>query len=409
VDLRGRRSVKFVEERRREMARKTVSKAEYLRRIRQKMQQRNQGKRDSHEFRPQKAKKDQTLQYYFRVLPELCKGDECASGTCQYDQELWYYENGAHWENRERIECPRIHDRGDCEACNLGFELMSEHDDKKYRRRIAQKFLSSQGFAVNIYFLNSKKNPEALRGQVMWYNAPKTVWEIWDRVIQSDDPGDEEEPRACGLFFDPYEGGYTFKLEATKKFDFNTYESSSFLVKSLGPLVKLSNGEPDEEAIDRILKQRHVLSEKWGKRDPKKITELVQRLMSKEGGDDTSDINIESMKPTKTEEVVEERTKPAPRREEVEEEEPTKQQEEVIEELEEEKPTRQQEEVIEELEEEKPTKQQEEVIEELEEEKPASKSKQKSSKTKSSKAKSDIEDDDDEALKSLLDTIGEED
>jgi len=266
------------------MAKKAPSREEMLARVRKKMQEKSVGRRDPDEFRCPTAKKDQTLEYYFKVLPELQAGSKCSGGEAPIDMDLWYYENGAHFIGGERIECPRCHDRTACPICQLGFDMMEGSEDKEYRSRISRAYLGRSYYAVNIYFINHQKNPENLRGRVMWYNAPKTVWDKWDACIHNDDPGDKDEPRACGLFFEPLESTYVFKLEATLKNEYNNYETSKFLPATLGPLVKLSNGQPDEEAIEKIMSQRHFLPKKFVERNRKKLEEQAAFILKKEGG-----------------------------------------------------------------------------------------------------------------------------
>lgn len=300
------------------MARKMPSREEMLALTRKKMQERSQGRKDPDEFRCPLAKDDQTLEFYFKVLPALEAGDVCKTGSDESGAPdgLWYYENGAHFSNRVRHECPRCHDNEPCTLCQFGFDLMQDSNDKTFRQRVAKTYLARSYYAVNIYFLNNEKNPEKLRGQVFWYNAPKTVWDVWDACIQSDNPGDPEEPRACGIFFHPWEATYTFKLVAKKKGDYNTYEGSLFLPNTFGPLAKLQGGEPDDEAIDRILSQRHILPAKFNKRDPDKLEEILAKLSAREGGKkDTEQIPVDGKgAASAAAEVVEEPTKAAPPR-----------------------------------------------------------------------------------------------
>jgi len=288
---------------------KMMSREEMLAQVRKKMAERsNKGSRDKDEFRPPKANPEQTLEYYFRILPELNKGDKCASGTCDQDSDLWYYENGSHWFNKRRIECPRQHDQNSCDLCQFGFDHLEKEQDKQVRSRISKNFLAKGTYAVNIYFLNMSKNPDDVRGKVMWYNAPRTVWTIWDETINSDDPGDEEEPRAYGIFYHPLEG-YTFKLVVKRRDDYNNYEKSYFMAPSLGPMVKKKDG-PDEARIAEILAQRHILTEKFEERSQEKIAEIlnmVKKSYSGDDGDDGVDDGEEvKIKPKKAEKAVEE-------------------------------------------------------------------------------------------------------
>lgn len=286
---------------------KLMSREEMLAQVRKKMAERsNKGNRDKDEFRPPKANPEQTLEYYFRILPELSKGDKCASGVCDQDSDLWYYENGSHWVNKKKVECPRCHDQNPCELCQFGFDLLEKENDKQVRSRISKNFLAKGMYAVNIYFLNTSKNTEDVRGKVMWYNAPRTVWAIWDETINSDDPGDEEEPRACGIFYHPLEG-YTFKLVVKRRDDYNNYEKSCFMASSLGPLVKKKDGNPDDARIAEILAQRHILTMKFEERSQDRIMEILNKVKDNYAGagdDEGEDIKFDKSKKEKVEEDV---------------------------------------------------------------------------------------------------------
>jgi hypothetical protein len=256
------------------------------------MREKSKFRRDPDEFRPPRVKENEALEYYFRVLPELHKGQKCKTGICDMDNDLWYYENGFHFYENTRHPCPRIHDGQDCPLCSIGFQLMRDVSDPTVRQRIARDYLARTYYAVNIYFLNIEKNPESLRGKVMWYNMPLQIWKMMDTCINSDNPGDAEEPLACGIFYHPYEGGYNFKLRATKKGDYNNYEQGSgFLAQSFGPLVKSKTTEPDREKIEEILAQRIILQSKFPPRSTDGLEQTARKLLHKEqsGGEEKSD------------------------------------------------------------------------------------------------------------------------
>jgi hypothetical protein len=255
------------------------SRDELLKRMRKKQEERTTRRKDPDQFSPPQIKDHTTkLIYYFRVLPELHEGDKCASGVCEVDNELWYYENGVHWFQKERHECPRVHDGKECQLCQLGFDLMESAPDKDAKSQLARKYLARQGFAVNVYFLDVKTNPEELRGKVKWFNLPITLWRKMDECISSDDAGDELDQKAHGIFYHPYEGGYTFKLIAQKKGDWNDYSESSFLPKSFSPLMVAENNEPDDKAIQEILAKRIVLQSRFAERNNEKLTMLVKKI-----------------------------------------------------------------------------------------------------------------------------------
>lgn len=260
------------------------TREELRKRMMKKQAERTSRMKDPDEFRVPKVAGGEKLVYYFRVLPELEKGDKCVGGTCDVASELWFYANGAHWLNKQKHECPRMHDGNECEMCKLGWDLLEDEKDEDVRKKVIRQYMPRSGYAMNIYFLNIKNNPENLRGKVMWYNAPITVWKPMDACIANEDAGSEVDPHATGIFYHPYEGGYTFKLTATKKGDWNNYESEcGFLAKSFGPLVSDENGKPNNEAIQAILDKRHVLQNKFPARNADKIAEIVKKIESPVG------------------------------------------------------------------------------------------------------------------------------
>lgn len=298
------------------------TREELLKRVRQKNLEKASGRRDPDEFRcPQIKSKSETLEYYFIVLPELQIGEACKGGVCEVGSELWYYENGSHFIDNNKYECPRVHDGSACPMCEMGFELIKDTDDRDVRKNIASRYIARGRFAVNVYFLNVTKNPEDLRGKVKWYNMPNTVWDKMDACVSSDDPGDEIDQKACGIFYHPWEGCYTFKLIARKKGDYNTYEESCFLPKTFGPLAALKdeegkivkdedgNSSPDEERITEILAQRHVLQKKFTARDEEKLSNLVAKIQAKElGHDEAEQIPVDEPKEEPQAEEVSEET-----------------------------------------------------------------------------------------------------
>lgn len=262
---------------------------EMLARLRKKMEERGQGRRDPDIFMPGEAKDGERLEWFFRVLPPLVEGETCKTGTAPKTLEFWFYENGAHYlsNGRERHECPRIHDGEECPLCQVGFELMEDNDDKEYRKKVAKQYLPRSYYSVNVYFLNTDKNPEALRGRVMCYNMPKTVFDIMQACVDNDNTGDEQDPKAAGIFFHPTEGGYTFKLVAEKQGEYNSYKQSMFLPASFGALVKLADSSPDMARIQTILNLRHWLPSKYKARDLQKLNDLIAKLQQSEVGGGT--------------------------------------------------------------------------------------------------------------------------
>lgn len=274
---------------------KLESREEMLKRLKQKMLERNKFRKDPDQWMPPKAKENEKLEFYLRVLPPLQAGDTCKTGVNEKDQDLWFYENASHFMGNEKYECPRVHDGEECPVCTLGFELMKDNDDEDYKKNVRSKYLPRTYYACNVYFQNRNENPEAIRGKVMWFNMPKTTWDIMNSCIENDNPGTDEDPKACGIFYHPTEGGYTFKVVVQKKGEYNTYESSYFLAKSYGTLAKLQDGSPDLAKIQKILDQRFVLPNKFRARDMEKLQAIIDKIMKKESKEDSGEETVEEI------------------------------------------------------------------------------------------------------------------
>jgi hypothetical protein len=279
------------------MPKKMSSKEEMLTKLRTKMQERARNRRDPDQFSPPTAKDGEKIELYFRILPPLEAGDTHKDGVCEKDEDFWYYENGQHFVNNDKVECPRIHDKEECSLCQFGFDLMKDNNDKNYRSMVSRKYIAKSRFAINIYFPNIEKNPEIFRNKNMWFNAPKTVVDVLEACVNNDGPGEVEDPQAFGVFYHPYESSYLFKLVIEKQGDYNTYEKSKFLPSTIGPLVKGQDGKPNEKAIQAILDKRIYLPSRFRARDVSKIQEIVDKIIAKESGADDD-------KSSKTEEVV---------------------------------------------------------------------------------------------------------
>jgi hypothetical protein len=248
-----------------------VAKNDALDKVRKKMQEKKGIKRDPDEFRAPKAKKDEVLRFKFAILPP------------SEEDLLWYYGHGSHFLEKKVHQCPRIHDDNPCKGCQTGFDLMNETDDKEERKSIARMWLPRTYYAVNVFFPALKTNPEELRGRVMWYSMPKTVFEKMEACIYRDSAGDEDDPQAFGLFYDP-SACYLFQLEVSNKGEFNTYEASKFLPKTKAELSSFSKSMSVEEILD----QRFDLATRFDARDAAAIEKVVNSVL---GGDveDSSD------------------------------------------------------------------------------------------------------------------------
>ena len=276
-----------------------------IEKIRNKLRDKQGGKfKDPNEFRPPQAKEGETIKYRFYILPPLAQGDKCADGVASKSMELFYLSNGAHWINNRSHACPRVHDEIECPVCQLGFDMMSETDDKRRRSEIAKQFLPRTQYAVNIYFPKDKINPADHGGRVMWMNISKQVFDKCEACLMTDDAGDPTDPQPFGVFFDESDA-YLFQLEITKKNQWNDYSSSKFLANvGKRPLSQ------KPERIAEILSMRHDLFTKFQDRDVDGLAQLKKTLLSGSDDDDAGfdDDEVEAPK-LKTEAKVEKATK----------------------------------------------------------------------------------------------------
>ena len=262
----------------------SISKADkqkLLDRMRQKQAEQS-GFRDLTEWRAPKLKAPEEKSFRIIILPPLEKGDPCVGGTASESMDLYYRLFGYHLINKKRYECPRVHpEKGDCPLCSMGFDLMKETDDKKIRSGLAKEWLSQQNYAVNIYFENHKDNPEDLRGKVFWWSLPNAIQLICEKAFKSDDAGDDDNPKAHGLFFDP-DDAFPLIIEIKVKNDYNNYEGSKFLGKAR-PIAST------QKEIDDILAKRHDVMKKFEARDIKALEKLLQeKLGGTSGGGESS-------------------------------------------------------------------------------------------------------------------------
>lgn len=230
---------------------------------------------DPDEFRPPQA----LASFRFFILPPVEKGDKVKGGIAQQGMENFYLLNGLHWFSRRPHACPRIYNEqnDECCICDFGFDLMKGTQVKAERSEIAKKWMAKEQFAVNIYFPDTEVNPEKLRGTVKYFNAPKTVCDIFKECINQDDAGkDPSDPVAFGIFFDP-ENAHSFGLKITKNGEFFEYKTSKFSPKK-EPIASTP------EAIQKILDQRIDL---FSKIDVPNVANM-QALLNKMTGADES-------------------------------------------------------------------------------------------------------------------------
>lgn len=253
----------------------TADKQKLLERMRAKQQEQS-GFRDPTEWRVPKLKAPEEKKYRVIILPPLEKGEACIGGTASDSMDLWHRVHGHHFINKKRYECPRVHpEKGDCPLCSTGFDLMRETDDKKVRSALAKEWLSQQNFAVNIYFENHKDNPEDLRGKVLWWSIPNAIYNLADKAFKNDDQGDEDNPQAHGLFFDP-DAAFPIVVEVKVQNDYNNYSTSHFIGK---PRAIAGS----QEEIGAILAKRHDLAKKFEACDVNALNKLLQDKLGASG------------------------------------------------------------------------------------------------------------------------------
>ena len=261
------------------------SRKELLDKIRAKIAARKGGgsQKDPDEWRPPKVGPNDTFKAKAFVLPPYAKGDELAGGEAETSMdEVFFIQTGLHWINKRPYPCPRVFDNDDCPMCNLGFKLFQETSDKDARKEIARNYLPNTKYAVNLYFPDTKTNPEELRGKVVYFNAPKTIYDIMeDCIIKDDDGGDPDDPQAWGEFYKP-DAAYPLIIEIKHKGGFNDYSMSKFLPKAQA----IAKSEKDLEAI---LAQRHELAKKFPERTKKNLETLsskIDELLGRSSSDD---------------------------------------------------------------------------------------------------------------------------
>jgi hypothetical protein len=264
-----------------------MDRQEALEAVRKKMREKKGTRaKDPMQFVPPQVKPNEVFKYKFYVLPQLQADDVCATGKASRSMDLWYTTAGTHWINKKPLECPRIHDNGKCKFCQLGFDLLSETDDEVQRKNIVKTYLARSSYVVNIYFPPYSSTPQELRGKVMWYAMPKTVFDIMEATVMRDASADELDPQAYGLFYSP-ENAYVFQLEIKHQGNYNDYKQSKFLHSSYGPMIKNKDGDLDA-SMPKVLAQRHDLFLKFAERDGEALAKLADQVLKGEPESDRS-------------------------------------------------------------------------------------------------------------------------
>lgn len=250
--------------------------------------------KDPNEFRPPKATPNESHKFRFYILPPYEEGDTLADGPAPQGMDgQFFVMDSAHFINNQRIGCPRELRGEECPLCELGFEMLNEikeqekegvisADQGKTRRSsIFRDLMPSSYRKVNLYFPAARPNPEELHGKVKWFNANKTIFDIWCSCLMADNAGDDpHEPLPFGIFYDEM-AAYIFQLEIGSKGQFNDYGKSKFLVtESYGshPILWTKDGNPAEAAIQKVLAARHNLFKSIPEPDMAALEKHVQQL-----------------------------------------------------------------------------------------------------------------------------------
>lgn len=251
-------------------------RSEMLKRVREKMLAKKGGRRrDPNEWKaPQVA-----LNKKFKAKAYILPPTESMEG-------LWFTQIGDHWINRKKYPCPRVYDGDKCPYCQLGFDLLSETDDKDARSEVSRAYLPRTQWAVNLWFPPMKSNPDDLQDEVKFYALPKTIFDKLEECLIRDDAGDDElDPQPWGLFYDE-EGAYPLSIEINRKGEYNNYEMTKLLANGLGPIAKTAEG------IEALLDRRHDIPAKYPARTADNLKQLqgfVNSLLNGGGDSDDSD------------------------------------------------------------------------------------------------------------------------
>lgn len=280
--------------------------------IRKKLKQQMSGKFiDPDEFRPPKAESStEPMKYRFFILPPLMNGDLVKGGQVTQDMDHFFLPHANHWINDRPHPCPRVwsgEEHGDCAVCQVGFDMLKEEKDENARKEIIKQWMPNTYYMVNIFFVNSPMNPEDLRGQVKFFNAPKTLFDTWTATLMREGSGDPEDPVAHGVFFDET-AAFMFQLEVVKFGRNNSYKTSKFVANGGNPQPMLK----DLSKLPALLKMRHNLLEKVERPSVEAMKKLARVIVDgDDGGFDEDEVKPVSTKPVATKPADEVQATPA--------------------------------------------------------------------------------------------------
>lgn len=262
-------------------------RATMLQKLRDRLTKKKGGfRRDPAEWRAPQVGVGEEFKVKAYILPPLEKGEPCATGTAQVGMDgLFFTQVGDHWVNKKKFPCPRVYDNDDCSYCQLGFDLLSETEAKTARSEISRAYLPRTQYVANVYFPDVKTNPEDLRGKVVFYAMPKTIFDKLEECICLDNAGDDpDDPHAWGIFYEPQDA-YPLLITINRKGDYNSYVDSKLLAGGRGKIAS------SQKKIDEILAQRHDVPTKYSERSPenrKTLQGFVDALMDGSTGNNDS-------------------------------------------------------------------------------------------------------------------------
>jgi hypothetical protein len=222
------------------------------------------------------------MKYRFFILPPIMTGDKLKGGEATQDMDHFFLPHANHWINDRPHPCPRVwsgDEHGDCAVCQAGFDLLKEEKDENTRKEIIKQWMPNTYYMVNIFFVNSPMNPEDLRGQVKFFNAPKTLFDTWTATLMREGSGDPEDPVAHGVFFDE-SAAFMFQLEVLKFGRNNSYKTSKFVANGGEPQPMLK----DTSKLPALLKMRHNLYEKVERPSVEAMKKLARVIIDGDDG-----------------------------------------------------------------------------------------------------------------------------